>query len=59
MRINGQHFGINTKPTNRLVFKYMKLTRKFLELFQVFTNFNRKYFLSQYTRCGKHFCFLG
>jgi hypothetical protein len=44
MRINDQYFGISAKPTNRLAFKYMKLTRKFPELFQVFTNFNRKYF---------------
>jgi hypothetical protein len=59
MRINGQYFGISAKPTNRLAFKYMKLTRKFPELFQVFTNFNRKYFLPQYTSCGKHFRLLG
>ena len=30
MRIDGQYSGINVGPTNRLVFKYQELTRKFL-----------------------------
>ena len=44
MKINGQYSGINVVPTNRLVFKYQELTRKFSELFWIFTNFNWEYF---------------
>jgi hypothetical protein len=43
MKINGQYSSINIGPTNRLIFKYQKLTRKFI-------NFNWEYFSSQHTR---------
>ena len=44
MKINGQHFDINAGPTNELIFKYQELTKKNLELFQIFINFNWEYF---------------
>jgi len=32
MKINDQHLGINVGLIGRLIFKYQKLTRNFLEL---------------------------
>ena len=44
MKINSQNPNINIGLISRLIFIYQKLTRKFLELFQIFTNFNLEYF---------------
>jgi hypothetical protein len=40
LEISGQHSGINVGPTSIMVFKFHELTRKFSELFWIFTNFN-------------------
>jgi uncharacterized Zn finger protein len=40
---------------NLMIFKYQELTRKFLELFWIFTYFNWKYFSPQYTNYEEHF----
>jgi hypothetical protein len=59
MRINGQYYGINNELISMLIFKYQELTRKFLELFWIFINFNWEYFSPQHTSYGKLFCLSG